>query len=277
MINEILPNAINIKFSHYKSISENDYILYYNQEGLLWKVEENEFTIPQKKDFEAFTSNAEAIFLFTFYNIPCFLLWDKPKPKGENFVFKDITFFRTVPRKELAWLSLLGYQFKLWYQSNRYCGNCGAATLHKTDERAIVCPNCNTVKYPQIAPAIIVAVICNQKILLIRGTGSRVGWHTIIAGYVDIGETLEQTVEREVAEEVGLKVKNIRYYKSQPWPLSGSMMIGYIAEADENEPIKIDEKEVSEAAWFHRGNLPPFSPSLSIAGEMIEKFERGEL
>ncbi len=99
----------------------------------------------------------------------------------------------------------------------------------------------------------------------------------MIAGYVDNGETLEQTVEREVAEEIGLKVKNIRYYKSQPWPLSGSMMIGFIAEADENEPIKIDEKEVSEAAWFHRENLPPYSPSMSIAGEMIEKFERGEL
>ncbi|MDP2235634.1 MAG: NAD(+) diphosphatase [Bacteroidales bacterium] len=277
MINEISPNIINVQFSGNKSISENDYILYYNEEGLLWKVIENEFSIPQKTDFEAFPGNAEAVFLFTFNNIPCFLLRDKPKTKGENFVFKDITFFRAMPDKELAWLSLLGYQFKYWYQSNRYCGKCAAATLHKTDERAIVCPSCNTVKYPLIAPAIIVAVICNHKILLIRGMESRVGWHTLIAGYVDFGETLEQAVKREVAEEVGLEVKNIRYYKSQPWPLSGSMMIGFVAEADENEPIKIDEKEVSEAVWFHRGELPPFSPSLSIAGEMIEKFERGEL
>ena len=82
---------------------------------------------------------------------------------------------------------------------------------------------------------------------------------------------------REVKEEVGLDVKNIRYYKSQPWPFSGSMMIGFIAEADENQPIQIDNKEIAEAAWFTRGNLPNYPPNLSIAGEMIEKFEKGEL
>jgi NAD+ diphosphatase len=244
---------------------------------MLWKTDGNEFLIPQKKDFADFSEKIETTYLFSIDNVPYYLLGDRLTTKTKNFEFKDITFFRTMKRTELAWLSLVGFHLKNWYLNNKFCGKCGSPTMHKPDERAMVCSNCNMVIYPQIAPAIIVAVICNNKILLIRGKGSKVGWHTIIAGYVDIGETLEQTVEREVSEEVGLTVKNIRYYKSQPWPLSGSMMIGFIAEADENEPIKIDEKEVSEAAWFHRGNLPPYSPSLSIAGEMIEKFERGEL
>jgi NAD+ diphosphatase len=277
MINEIAPNTINIKFSNNKSISEADYIFFYGEEGLLWKVTGDEYSIPQKKDFLDFTDKTEAIYLFSFDNTSCYLVWEKPKTKCENFVCKEIRFFRTMSRTELAWLSLLGYQLKNWYQSNRYCGNCGAATLHKTDERAIVCPNCNTVIYPLIAPAVIVAVTCSNKILLIRGQGSILGWHTLIAGYVDVGETLEETVKREVFEEVGIDVCNVRYYKNQPWPLTNSLMLGFVAEANDNQPIRIDETEILEAGWFNRGNLPAYSPNLSIGGEMIEKFEKGEL
>jgi NAD+ diphosphatase len=131
--------------------------------------------------------------------------------------------------------------------------------------------------YPKISPAIIVAIICNNKILLARSSKFPKNWYSLIAGYVDVGESLEEALIREVKEEVGLDVKNIRYSMSQPWPLSGSMMIGFVAEADENQPVSIDNREISEAAWFTRGNLPAHPPGLSIAGEMIERFEKGEL
>lgn len=277
MINELFPISINTHFSKVKAVQENDLIIYFNESGMLWKKGEKDFVIPQRKDFVDFTHKTETTFLFTIDNVPCYLLWDNLKPKNNNFAFKEITFFRTQKHREFAWLSLVGYHIYNWYLNHRFCGKCGTPTQHKPDERAKVCPNCKAVVYPVISPAIIVAITCGSKILLIRGKGQQVKWHTLVAGYVDIGETLEQTVEREVAEEVGIKVKNIRYYKSQPWPLSGSMMIGFVAEADENQPIRIDENEISEASWFNRDNLPEYSPALSIGGEMIEKFERGEL
>ena len=98
-----------------------------------------------------------------------------------------------------------------------------------------------------------------------------------MAGYVDIGESLEETVMREVKEEVGLDVRNIRYYKSQPWPFSGSMMIGFFAEADDTQPICTDNVEITDAHWYSRGQLPNHPPVISIAGEMIDKFEKGEV
>lgn len=162
-----------------------------------------------------------------------------------------------------------------WYGRNRFCGTCGSRTRHKTDERALSCPECGATVYPRISPAIIVAITCNNKILLARSPHFPAGFHSLIAGYVDIGESLEETVIREVKEEVGLDVRNIRYYKNQPWPLSGSMMVGFFAEADETQPISINTKEISEAAWFTRGNLPQYPLKISIAGEMIEKFDRG--
>lgn len=131
--------------------------------------------------------------------------------------------------------------------------------------------------YPKISPAIIVAIVCGNNILLARGSNFRGSWYSLIAGYADVGESLEDTVKREVKEEVGLDVRNIRYYKSQPWPLSGSMMIGFVAEADDHQPVSVDRREIAEAAWFTRGRLPEYSMRLSIAGEMIEKFDKGEL
>jgi NAD+ diphosphatase len=122
-----------------------------------------------------------------------------------------------------------------------------------------------------------VAILCNDKILLAQGVSFRSSFYSLVAGYADIGESLEDAVVREVKEEVGLDIKNIRYYKSQPWPFSGSMMIGFIAEADDTQPISIDKKEIINAAWFTRGNLPIHPVAISIAGEIIEKFEKKEL
>jgi NAD+ diphosphatase len=277
MIQEIFPHHFNNHYLANKNIGEKDFVLHYNGNSLLLKTSGDEFEIPQKKDFSEISDKTENTFLFTLNEVPCFLIWDNLKADKAHFIYKEINFFRKIRQQEIAWISIVGFHLMNWYLKNKFCGKCGTKTQQKSDERAIVCPDCNAIVFPKISPAIIVAIICNNKILLARNSDFPGDWYSLIAGYVDVGESLEEALTREVKEEVGLDIKNIRYYKSQPWPLSGSMMIGFIAEADETQPISTDNKEITEAAWFSRGNLPKHPPNISIAGEMIEKFEKGEL
>lgn len=277
MIQEIFPHRFNNQYLANRKIHETDFIIHFNENSLLFKTEGDAFEIPQKKDFPEISDITEYTFLFSLDDIPYFLIWHELKADKPGFVLKEISFFRKTRQKEIAWISLVAFHLRNWYAENQFCGKCGTRTQQKPDERALICPACHTIVFPKISPAIIVAVICDDKILLARGINFPVKWYSLLAGYADIGETLEEAVIREVKEEVGLDVKNIRYYKSQPWPLSGSMMIGFIAEADETQPLSLDETEIAEAAWFSRGELPNYPPKLSIAGEMIEKFERKEL
>ena len=277
MIQEIFPHRFNNHYLTNKNIGERDFVLCYNGNSLLLKTRGDEFEIPRKKDFPGISDKTKNTFLFTLNDVPCFLIWDNLRADKPYFIYKEINFFRTVKQQEIAWISIVGFHLMNWYAQNKFCGKCGTRTQQKPDERAIICPDCNTIVFPKISPAIIVAIICNNKILLARNLNFPGNLYSLIAGYVDIGESLEGSVTREVKEEVGLDVSNIRYYKSQPWPFSGSMMIGFIAEADKAQSISIDDKEIAGAAWFTRGNLPKYPSNISIAGEMIEKFEKGEL
>jgi NAD+ diphosphatase len=277
MIQEISPHCFNNKYLTISTIGENDFVLHFNENMLLLKTNEDNIEIPRKKDIPGISDKPESIFLFTLDNVSCFLISNKLNPEGDHFVYKEINFFRNIKSQEIAWISIVGFHLWNWYTQHKFCGKCGNTTQHKPDERALICTNCHTIFYPKISPAIIVAIVCKNNILLARNTNFPGSWYSLIAGYVDIGESLEEALIREVKEEVGLDVTNIRYYKSQPWPLSGSMMIGFVAEADENQPIKTNNQEIAEAQWFSRGNLPQHSSTISIAGEMIEKFEKDEL
>jgi NAD+ diphosphatase len=277
MINEIFPHQLNNQFIAASNIAGDDYILHYNENSLLLKINGDGFELPRKKDVSGILNTTESIFLFTLNDVRCFLIWDGPKTADGQFIYKEISFFRKLKPQEIAWVGIVGFQLMNWYAQNKFCGKCGSKTIEKPDERAIVCPNCNTVIFPKISPAVIVAIICKNKILLAHNANFPASWHSLVAGYVDIGESLEEAVIREVKEEVGLDVKNIRYYKSQPWPFSGSLMIGFFAEADDTQPVCPDNIEITEATWFTRGNLPNHPPEISIAGEMIDRFEKEEI
>jgi NAD+ diphosphatase len=278
MINEIFPHNFDNHYQQNRQIEPHDFVLHYKDNSLLLKMVGDDLHLPRKKDFLAITEQTETTFLFSLDEVSCYLVWDELPADNVDFSFKEISFFRTASLQEVAWVSIVGYHLWNWYSEHRYCGKCGTKTEHKTDERAMHCPNCGTLFFPKISPAIIVAITCNDKLLLARNSAFQGAWYSLIAGYVDVGETLEETVKREVKEEVGLEVKNIRYCMSQPWPLSGSMMIGFVAEAVDNQEIRIDGKEIAEAAWFGRDNLPNHPPAhIGISGVLIDKFEKGEL
>ncbi len=156
---------------------------------------------------------------------------------------------------ELFWIAGRANHLLDWDQTHRYCGRCGGPTQDKSDERAKICPDCNLVNYPRLSPAVIVAVIKEDRILLARNKRFRAPFHSVLAGFVEPGETLEQCVRREIKEEVGLDVKNIRYFGSQPWPFPNSLMVGFMADYAAGE-IQVDNAELMEADWFSAQSLP---------------------
>lgn len=164
-----------------------------------------------------------------------------------------------------------------WDRAHRYCGQCGAETRLMPAERASVCPSCGLANHPRISPAVIVAVIRDGRILLGRsGRFPNQRLFSVLAGYVELGETLEECVRREVLEEAGVHVRNVRYFGSQPWPFSGSLMVGFTAEWASGE-ISIDGEEILEAGWYGPEELPLVPGWGSIAGRLIDWFRHHPL
>jgi NAD+ diphosphatase len=160
-------------------------------------------------------------------------------------------------------------QLLAWDRTHKYCGCCGKETVIRTSERCRECPACGHLAYPKLAPAVMALVKRDHRILLARGPHFPEKFYSVIAGYVDTGETLEQCIIREVFEEVGIKVKNISYFGSQPWPFSGSLMIAFTCDWQEGE-ISIDPSELLHADWFDPSNLPQLPPPLSISRILID-------
>src|SRR5208337_1748639 len=169
--------------------------------------------------------------------------------------------------------SVAGRAFQIihWERTHQFCGRCGGRTRLKTGERARECPNCGLVIYPEISPAMIVAVVKGDEILLARSHRFRTAFYSVLAGFVEPGETFEETVRREVREEVGIEVGNIRYFGSQSWPFPNSLMVGFTADYESGE-IRIDESEIVDAAWFALNNLPVVPRTGTIARRLIDFF-----
>ena len=169
---------------------------------------------------------------------------------------------------------IAGYAMQIlrWVSENRYCGLCGDGMTLESGDRALICAGCGNTQYPRISPAIIVAVTSNRRLLLARsGRFPNQRMYSVIAGYVEPGETLEECVRREVREEVGLEVRRIRYFGSQSWPFSASLMVGFTAEHAGGR-IAVDGQEILEADWFPADRLPEIPMKVSISRKLIDWF-----
>ena len=182
-------------------------------------------------------------------------------------------FFRTAKPKELALAGITGLHLNGWYLKNKFCGACGAGLVMDSKERMMRCPACGSLIYPRINPAVIVGVTDGDRILLTKYRGREYKKYALVAGFTEIGESFEETVRREVMEETGLRVKNIRYYKSQPWGFTDNILAGYYCEADGDTAIRMDSDELSTAEWVRREDIDVAEEDLSLTNEMICRFK----
>ena len=242
---------------------------------LLVKISSNTYTIPETSDLtEGNLSPARSQFLGTLDGRPCYAaeLSDN-QLEIDNFKFKELRALFGSLDEDLIWVAGRGNQLVDWSRTHQYCGVCGRHTEDKTNERAKICPQCGLINYPRLSPAVIVAVLKDDQILLARNKRFRLPFYSVLAGFVEPGESLEECVQREIQEEVGITVKNIRYFGSQPWPFPNSLMIAFVAEHADGD-IRIDGSEIMDAAWFSKEKLPQIPPSISIARQLIDWFTK---
>ena len=215
--------------------------------------------------------------MFCIDEVGFYLVKQLEIPREGGFFMQPTRAFRNFEPQWMAFGGITGSQIYRWERAHKFCGKCGSIMQNSEIERALVCTNCGYTEYPKISPAIIVAIYHGDKLLMARNVSSPPGKFALIAGFVEIGETFEQTVRREVMEEVGLKVKNIRYYKSQPWAFSDTEMIGFFAELDGDDTIRLQEDELSEAGWYHRDQVPDETMLNSIGSELKMVFKYGSM
>lgn len=173
--------------------------------------------------------------------------------------------------EEFFGIAIRAFHLVNWDRSSQYCGFCGTKTINHHHLQAKACPSCDNLIFPRISPAVIVAIIKDKQILLASSSRFQANFYSVLAGFVEPGETLEECVHREIKEEVGIHIKNITYFGSQPWPFPDSLMIAFTAEYDSGE-VTIDGDEIQDAAWFTADNLPQIPGKMSISRKLIDWF-----
>ena len=236
-------------------------------------IKPNECSIPYLRNLaELSLSPVRTQYLGTLQGHPCYSAEVSPDTIApEGMSFKELRSLYNVLDEDIYLLAGKAIQIVNWDQTHQYCGRCGDKTQTLQGERAKKCLVCGFMSYPRISPAVITAVLKDNKILLSHYAAFKGNMHTIIAGFVEPGETLEECIKREILEEVGIQVRNIKYFGSQPWPFPNSLMIGFTAEYESGE-ISVDREEISEAGWYDVNSLPELPPKMSIAREIIDWF-----
>ncbi len=206
-----------------------------------------------------------------------YYLWmgEAGEAMDDSYVYEEIRQFSVFETKDACFAACTAMHLYVWYRNNQFCGRCQTQTVHDAKERMLRCPNCGNLIFPRISPAVIIAVTDGDHILMSKYAGRSYTRYALIAGFTEIGETLEETVKREVMEEVGLKVKNIRYYKSQPWGRDGGVLMGFFCDLDGSNEIRLDETELALAEWHERTSMPTEDDGISLTREMMRVFEEG--
>ena len=253
--------------------------LYYEEHTALIKNTAEGIEFPGFADLERLNEEIyeEYTYLFSIDEERYYLVEEINRERLSAFTMENTEIFRRADPQYRAFAGITGYQLYSWYKNHRYCGHCGSSMKKDKKERMLYCEECHNMEYPKICPATIIGVTDGNRLLMSKYAGRAYKKYALLAGFVEIGETVEETVKREVMEEVGLKVKNVRYYKSQPWSFSDTVLMGFYCDLDGDDSITLDEEELALAEWFEREDIPSGPQRDSLTNEMIMKFKNGEI
>ena len=275
MIQDIYPHRLRNEFVPDRPVDPEGWLFRFDGDSLLCAIDGDGVGLPRVKDIP---SASERRYLFALDDVPCYL--DMADEKG-GIGGLEWAQVRTLRRRvagprEVIFAAWTAFQLYNWYRDNRFCGRCGGRTALAPDERAVMCPACKRRIYPRIIPAVIVGVTNGDEILMTKYRGRDIPYFALVAGFTEIGETLEQTVAREVMEEAGLRVKNIRYYKSQPCAIVDDLLAGFYCDVDGSTEIHMDAMELKEAVWVRREDVVGQPNDFSLTNEMMLVFRDGK-
>ena len=271
MIQDIAPHCFDNTYAC-KKPKDDDLIFVFEKDSVLCRIENDTVKFPKGKELK----DNNAIYLFRIDDTDCFFC--DTKQTIDNYTFNPLRTIRdSIDHDEVTLFGLYtAYHLSIWYKDNRYCGFCGSKLISVSDERALECPECHKRIYPRINPAVIIGVK-NKDRLLITRYARGFAHNALVAGFTEIGETFEDTVRREVMEEAGIKVKNITYYKSQPWGIAQDILAGFYCEVDGDDTITMDNKELKYASWVNRENIELQPTDYSLTNEMMRMFKEGKI
>lgn len=283
MIQDIFPSKLNNQYDKTAVVSANDYVIcIFNNQILVdcAALEKKELMFPTAADVKSdknLKEDTAFTYLFSVDDERYFLVNNK-SVSIDGFAYmdvKDVRHSQAAPKHRVFAL-LTAKHLSDWYRDTQFCGRCGKPMAHSEKERAMYCDACGYTAYPRIMPAVIVGVTNGDQLLLTR---YRTGYqhNALVAGFTEIGETVEETVAREVMEEAGVKVKNIRYYKSQPWGVANDILMGFYCDVDGDATIHMDETELKFAEWTKREDIVLQPDDFSLTNEMMMMFKDNKI
>ena len=248
------------------------FLFLFRQRNLLVKKLEKGCMVPDSDDLALPGLDADKLYIGSMDGYSCYTArYPEAVPVPEEMEFVGLRELYGQIDECMLKAAFRAVQILEWDETHRFCGACGEATERRTEEHARVCNKCGQIFYPRLSPAVIVAVTKGDKLLLARNKSFPSGRYSVLAGFVEAGETLEECIKREIKEEVGIEVKNIRYFGSQSWPFPNSYMLAFTAEHDKGE-IRIDDSELADAGWFGADEMPQIPGSISVSRKLINWF-----
>ena len=280
MIQEIYPYKLVNGYDPGASPGPEDTLIAFGDGGIICRIEDEKLVFPKVGEIPV---SGNVVYAFRIENEEdpgfsekFFLSLEKEEVPG-GYETKDAWGVRAsvLVNKYSLLVMFTATHLMHWYGANRFCGKCGHPTVHSEKERAMVCPECRNTIYPKLLPAVIIGVTRGDELLVTKYGDRDLPFFVLVAGFVEIGESLEECVKREVKEECGIDVTDVTYYKSQPWGVVDDILSGfYCRAADDAEPV-LDQQELKDYLWAKRGEVPLMQDEYSLTSEMMRAWNEG--